>query len=302
MAARTMTAPAAVACPPFYRQARGGRHSVPAAPANCVHNTAFAARFSPAFYHFMTATSLIADIVLGAILGVTGGLFGIGGGVIAIPVLGLLFGMNQPLAQGTALVMVAPNVIMGFWQYHRRNHLDLRMIALLCLSAILFTYLGARLATIVDAAALRTAFALFLIALTVFFAWQLLRGRGAQARIVLARPWAMVVGMLGGLTSGLFGVGGGVIAAPALTGLFGVTQAAAQGFSLALVSPGAVVALGTYAAADLVDWHTGIPLALGGMLSIPWGVALAHRLPERKLRLLFCGLLLVTALMMLQSP
>lgn len=249
----------------------------------------------------MTVVSFIADVVLGAALGVMGGLFGIGGGVIAIPVLGLVFGMNQPLAQGTALVMVAPNVIVGFWQYHRRNHLDMRMVALLCLSAILFTYLGARMATVVDANALRTAFALFLVALTAFFAWRLLRGRATRARVVLARPWAIVVGMLGGLTSGLFGVGGGVIAAPALTGLFGVTQAAAQGFSLALVSPGALVALGTYAAADLVDWHTGIPLALGGILSIPWGVALAHRLPERKLRLLFCGLLLTTALLMLQS-
>lgn len=247
----------------------------------------------------MTILSFIADVALGAVLGVTGGLFGIGGGVIAIPVLGLLFGMSQPLAQGTALVMVAPNVIVGFWQYHRRNHLDLRMAALLCLSAICFTYVGARLATVVDAKALRVAFALFMIAMAAYFAWRLLQRAPIQSRIQLARPWAVGLGMLGGLTSGLFGVGGGVIAAPALTGLFGVTQAAAQGLALALVSPGAVVGMVTYAAAGQVDWQTGIPLALGGMLSIPWGVALAHRLPERKLRLMFCILLIVTAGLML---
>ena len=42
-------------------------------------------------------------IVLGAALGTVGGLFGIGGGLIAIPALGVLFGLDQPLAQGTAL-------------------------------------------------------------------------------------------------------------------------------------------------------------------------------------------------------
>ena len=45
-------------------------------------------------------------LVLGAALGTVGGLFGIGGGLIAIPVLGVLFGLDQQIAQGTALVMV----------------------------------------------------------------------------------------------------------------------------------------------------------------------------------------------------
>jgi uncharacterized membrane protein YfcA len=150
--------------------------------------------------------------------------------------------------------------------------------------------------------ALRTAFALFLVALAVFFAYRLWKGTnsaGNAPRTVLPFGWSSTVGMVGGLTSGLFGVGGGVIAVPALTAWFGVSQAAAQGLALALVSPGAVIATFTYAAAGQVDWHTGIPLALGGMASISWGVALAHRLAERRLRLMFCGLLLATALLML---
>ena len=47
-------------------------------------------------------------LALGAALGTVGGLFGIGGGLIAIPVLGVLFGLDQQIAQGTALVMVVP--------------------------------------------------------------------------------------------------------------------------------------------------------------------------------------------------
>jgi hypothetical protein len=65
-------------------------------------------------------------LVLGAALGTVGGLFGIGGGLIAIPVLGVLFGLDQQLAQGTALVMVVPNVMLALWRYHQRNRIELR--------------------------------------------------------------------------------------------------------------------------------------------------------------------------------
>ncbi|MCD2476494.1 TSUP family transporter, partial [Staphylococcus aureus] len=56
-------------------------------------------------------------LLLGAALGALGGLLGIGGGILAIPVLVLLYGMDQQLAQGTALVMMVPNVLIAFWRY-----------------------------------------------------------------------------------------------------------------------------------------------------------------------------------------
>jgi uncharacterized membrane protein YfcA len=93
----------------------------------------------------------------------------------------------------------------------------------------------------------------------------------------------------------MFGVGGATIAPPALTAFFGMSQTAAQGLALALIAPSTMIALAAYAAAGQVNWTAGIPLAIGGLLSISAGVALAHRLPERWLRLLFCGLLMVTA-------
>ena len=67
---------------------------------------------------------------------------------------------------------------------------------------------------------------------------------------------------------------------------------------LALVCPAAVVALFTYAAAGQVDWLLGLPLAIGGTATISAGVALAYRLPERRLRFAFCGLLVATAVLL----
>ncbi|HEY8329849.1 MAG TPA: TSUP family transporter, partial [Pseudomonas sp.] len=54
----------------------------------------------------------------------------------------------------------------------------------------------------------------------------------------------------------------------------------------------------TYGAHGQVDWLTGIPLAVGGLLSISWGVKLAHGLPQRLLRVLFTLFLLLCALLL----
>jgi len=110
--------------------------------------------------------------------------------------------------------------------------------------------------------------------------------------------WTTVVGLIGGVFSGLFGVGGAFVAPPLLTTFFGLRQLEAQGLALALVSPSALLALLAYAGAGRVDWLVGLPLALGGIAAISAGVAFASRLPERRMRLAFCGLLLLTAVLL----
>ena len=236
------------------------------------------------------------NLLLGGILGAVGGLFGIGGGLIAIPVLGMLYGMDQQLAQGTALVMVAPNVLIGFWRYRQHNRLDLRAAMVLGASAVLVTYATAWYATVITARTLHFAFAVFMGLLGCYLLWNLLRGKSQMAaRPALGLNYLPIVGVVGGAISGFFGVGGGVVAPPALVAFFGMTQTAAQGMALALVSPGAAVALCTFSYAGHVNWLVGIPLAIGGMFSVSPGVALAHRLPERRLRLWFSIALIVLA-------
>jgi uncharacterized membrane protein YfcA len=250
--------------------------------------------------------TLLSELGLGLLLGWLGGLFGIGGGLMAIPALVALFAMDQALAQGTALVMIAPNVLLGFWRYRQHNPIDIRSACLLGSCSIVSTYALARWAANLDMHTMRLMFAAFLIALSAYMAWGL-RSRTQDAvvepRITLSKAWFPLLGLLSGVFSGLFTVGGGLVVAPALMKWFGVNkQTMAQGLALATVTPGAVVALATYAQAGKVDWSVGIPLAVGGMLSMSLGVALAHRLPERLLRLLFCVLMGTTGLVMLFKP
>jgi uncharacterized membrane protein YfcA len=245
--------------------------------------------------------SILGAIALGAAIGAVGGLFGIGGGLIAIPALGLIYGMGQQAAQGTALVMVAPAVSFAFWRYRRQVGLDLRIAATLALSAAPSTYVAARFATGLDAGRLRTAFAAFILSVALLIGYRLF---GGGATVLRSRPlawgWSSLIGLAGGAVSGLFGVGGAIVAPPALTTLLAMRQAAAQGLALALVAPGTIVALLTYARAGAVDWTTGVALAAGALATIPAGVATARRLPERTLRVLFCGLLVATAALLVR--
>jgi uncharacterized membrane protein YfcA len=240
-------------------------------------------------------------LVAGGLLGALGGLLGIGGGMFAIPILAIWFGLDQQHAQGTALVMVVPNVAVGLWNYARRGKMDKRLGLSLALAALPVTYLGARIAVGLPSPALRIAFAAFIFAIGILMAVRALArppAVGSTPRKPVAWQYAIVVGAFGGLLSGLFGVGGAVFAVPMLAFLFVIPQAAAQGFGLALVAPGTLVGIATYAAAGDVNWAIGIPLAIGGVLTVPYGVKLAYRMPERRLRLIFAGLMVVAAVVL----
>jgi uncharacterized membrane protein YfcA len=250
---------------------------------------------------FSPLATVLFNFGLGAALGVAGGLLGIGGGLIAIPVLGYLYAMDQHLAQGTALVMIAPNVLLGFWRYHQRNRIDLRSVGSIAVFAMVTTYVAARLAGGIDAGHLRVAFAVFLILLALYFGR---RQTGTTGTVdVAARPMPRaalpVLGIVSGAMSGIFTVGGGLIVVPALVSLFGEKQTRAQGMGLALAAPGALVALVAYGQGGHVDWQVGLPMALGGVLSVSWGVALAHRFSAARLRMLFSVVLVGTAVLML---
>jgi hypothetical protein len=244
-----------------------------------------------------TAIRIAAAAGLGGMAGLLGGLFGVGGGFLVIPLLGFFYGMDQQTAQGTVLIMVVPNVVWAFSRYRRRFGVDLRMAATIAGSALIATYPTARLATGLDPHVLRLAFALFLATIAVIVAYQTwrggARGKGGPRR---AWGWVAVVGVIGGAFSGFFGVGGAFVAPPLLTTFFGLRQLEAQG--LALVAPSALLALLAYAGAGEVDWLVGLPLALGGIMAISAGVKFASRLPERRMRLAFCGLLLLTAVLL----
>ncbi|AMH04377.1 sulfite exporter TauE/SafE family protein [Achromobacter xylosoxidans] len=254
---------------------------------------------------------LLIALCLGAgcLIGFMGGVLGIGGGMIAIPALVLLMGMSQQLAQGTALIMVLPTIMMAVRKYNQQTRIDRRVALAGAGGAVVFTWVGARLALGIDSGVLRLSFAVFLFFIALFYAWQTWRaGRarrapraGGNAPVFTPRR-ATALGVLCGTLGGFFGVGGAVLAVPIIATVFRLPQTTAQALALCMVIPGSAVALVTYSWAGQADWLVGLPLAAGSLLFVPVGVRLAYRLPERKLRASFAAMLFATvALLVFES-
>jgi uncharacterized protein len=242
----------------------------------------------------VTPVSFLVFAVLGAAFGFAGGLFGIGGAFLAIPVLGIFGGLTEQMAQGTALAMALPNVVVGLFGYARKAHIDRRLAVTIALTALPVTYFSARVATLLPSATLRIAFSIFLLVIALDIAR---RTFVSQAPPMPALPWpfAAVVGAVGGTFSGFFGIGGAIVVVPAMTIFFGLSQLQAQGMALAFSVLTALLVTTTYALASDVDWAISIPLAIGGVSTVSLGVNLAHRLPERALRSLFIAFITVVA-------
>jgi uncharacterized protein len=111
----------------------------------------------------------------------------------------------------------------------------------------------------------------------------------------------IAIGVVAGLMSGLFGVGGGILIVPALVLTAGYDQRLAHGTSLASVLPIASSGLVGFAVHDSVDWVASLLLVVGSVLGAMIGTRLLHVLSLRILAISFSGLLLLTAGRMLMS-
>lgn len=111
----------------------------------------------------------------------------------------------------------------------------------------------------------------------------------------------VLVGLVAGGVSASMGVGGGVVMVPALVILFSFDQHIAQGTSLAVIVPTALIAAVVHAHGGRVVWRYAIPLAVAGILGGLAGGWLALSIDDDVLRRLFAVLLAITAVRMLRT-
>ncbi|WP_296247299.1 sulfite exporter TauE/SafE family protein [Pseudomonas sp. UBA4194] len=241
-------------------------------------------------------TGFIGFLLLGCAIGTLGGIFGIGGGLIALPILILVFDVDQQLAQGTVLMMVVPNVILALWRYHQRTRIELRHVLPLAISGAVFGWLGSTVAVGLDPGSMSVGFAIFMLVLAAYTFIQMYIPKAAgTGELKYGWPALATLGASSGILGGFFGLGGSVLATPILATVFGASQVVAQGLSLALAAPTTIATMSAYALHGHVDWRIGLPLAIGGMASVSWGVGVAYRMPERVLRTSFCLFLVLCA-------
>lgn len=104
-------------------------------------------------------TQILLYVVWGLIAGIASGFLGIGGGIILIPVLGLIFGLTQHQAQGTTLALMVPPIgLLAALKYYSDGNVNLKIAAFICLGFFFGGYIGATLVHHVPDTILRRVF------------------------------------------------------------------------------------------------------------------------------------------------
>lgn len=234
--------------------------------------------------------TIFVTALLGLLLGIVGGFLGTGGGTFAIPLLVLFGSYDQKLAQGTALVMVVTNVFNALLKYKGTSGLDLKSADVLAVSGSISAAFSSMWAISLPSVMLKQMYGIFLIVLAAFI---FISKRKEISFTPLDFRWVFLPGLAGGVSLGLFGVGGAMLAVPLLVMFFGKTQVLAQGLGLALALPGCLISLVQYACHGHTDWLIGTILACGGVAGVSYGVVFAHQVKEKTLITAFCLFLVV---------
>jgi uncharacterized membrane protein YfcA len=232
--------------------------------------------------------------VLASLIGVSLGLLGGGGSILAVPVLVYGAGLPAKEAIATSLVVVGVTALFALIPHARRGNVDWRTGAIFSGTAMAGAYLGGLAADWFSGTTLLLLFA----GMMVVTALAMFRGRGElKADSAKPQPVVLVVaeGLAVGAATGLVGAGGGFLVVPALVLLGGMEMHKAVGTSLMVIALKSFAAFAGHAAHVSIDVELALLVtaaAVGGSVA---GAALAKRVPAQLLRKVFAGFVLVMA-------
>ena len=239
----------------------------------------------------------MTHLLIGLAAGFFGGLVGLGGGVIMIPLMVGILKVNQHTAHGTSLVALVCTGLMGASTYIYNGSVDFLAAALLASTAIFTSRAGARYAGRLTDRKLKQFFNCLLIAVALLlllkpFIYQFDGPASGWSKIVIL----LLCGVFTGFLSGLMGVGGGIIMVPAMALLAGLPQTTAQGSSLLAMVPIGMVGAYTHWRSGNINVGLLPGLIPGILLGAFLGGTAAHLAPEDTLRVIFAVVLVATSL------
>lgn len=274
--------------------------------------------------------AFIASALVGVVVGICSGLLGIGGGTLMVPIFRLGFGMSALSATATSLFTIIPTSLVGFVT-HIKNKTCIPKLGVVCgLAGACTSPVGVYLASISPSWAVMLAAAVIIgySSYTMFKKAlrmpkvsaqdtsvtgenvQVAAEKAAASEEVHEEPFvfsakrvviAMAIGLFAGLASGYVGVGGGFIMVPLFISVLGVMMRQASGTSLVAVTILAIPGVIEQGLLGNINYLEGIAMACGSIPGAILGANLIRRVPERQLRFIFGGFLLLSAVILLAN-
>jgi uncharacterized protein len=241
--------------------------------------------------------TVLLPALFGVLAGAVGGMIGVGGGIILVPLLLHFLHQTQHQAQGTSLAFFIVTALIAAIPYMRNEAIPWSLVGVLAVGAVPGVMTGAAIASRTPAHRLRLWFGIVILA--------------SAARLLIAPPAAggssgawlwplnVLLGYGAGVFAGLLGVGGGFFLVPALVLGQGLAQHMAQGISLVLIVPIGLVGAIAYARGGHSKPRLLPALFVGGALGGWLGATLAQSLRGPVLTRLFALVSVAVAVRMM---
>ena len=262
----------------------------------------------------MALYDILSFIIIGYGAGVLSGMFGIGGGIVIVPALTLLAGMNLKEASGTSLAaLMLPVGILGCIVYYKEKLLDIKTALLIATGVIITVSIGAYIANRISLFSLSIIYSVFLLYVGTRFISPVIKSRFSDSKqkgadktsapiinktgkITETKNYnlkCLTIGMLAGINAGFFGVGGGAVIVPLICFWlkFSTKRAIATSMGVLLPPiglPGVLVFLNEGNLRIMPALYVAAGLMLGAIL----GARITLRLPANIIKFSY-GLILI---------
>ncbi len=241
-----------------------------------------------------------AGLVVGVLAGLLSGLFGVGGGIVIVPGLMALAGMERRLAHGTSLAATLPIAFASAVTFAASDKVDWPVVAALATGAIVGAVVGTHLLQVIDKRVLVIIFVVTILATAV----RLVLADETSGRGDFTVVMALVlvgIGLLTGILAGLLGIGGGVVMVPAMIVLFSIDPVVAKGTSVAVIVPTSIA--GTIRNRKKANADLSIAIAVGaaGIVSAVIGSLISTSISDAVANTMFAALLVVVAVLQLRT-
>lgn len=251
---------------------------------------------------------LIIYLAIGAIAGFTAGLFGVGGGLIIVPILFIVFTQMgydptviMHMALGTSLATIVVTSISSVMAHHKKGAVLWSVFKNLAPGLVLGSFFGAGLASIISGPVLQLIIGCF----AIWVAYRMFRGANVvvdQSKQLPSVPAQLAAGSGIGVASAIFGIGGGSLTVPYLNhhGVVmqkAVATSAACGLPIALAGAFGFMFYGQQAPAEIenaigyVHVYAFIGISVMSFITAKVGAKVAHKLSAAMLKKCFAALL-----------
>ena len=235
-------------------------------------------------------------VAMALLVGVSLGLLGGGGSILAVPLLVYVAGLPAQEAVATSLFVVGVTSLAGLVPHARAGRVRWRTGLLFGGAGMVGSYLGGRLSAQVPGTLLLVAFAVMMLAT----ATAMIRGRGEPRQADELRPVpALGLGVLVGAVTGFVGAGGGFLIVPALVLVGGLPMVAAIGTSLLVISMQSAAGLAGHLSGTSIPWSLALAVTVSAILGSLIGSRLCGRFQQDTLRRGFGRLVLAMAVLVL---